>query len=61
MCGVLSDPGRDLRVLATIREALDLDGEWVHQLERLPTVPPTATASAADSLAAQLFLTRDQL
>ncbi|THD60573.1 winged helix-turn-helix domain-containing protein [Phenylobacterium sp.] len=51
----------DLTLLATSREALRADGEWVHRLSPLALPPETANSTAADALAfpaVQLFVAR---
>jgi predicted ATPase/DNA-binding winged helix-turn-helix (wHTH) protein len=51
----------EVRVLATSREALRVEGEWVHRLEPLAQPDEDATPSAAEALrfpAVQLFVQR---
>jgi predicted ATPase len=60
LCESLLTGTRDVRLLATSREALRIPGEWIHRLAPLRT-PPADAATAAEAMAypsVQLFIER---
>ena len=60
LCELLLTGTKDVRLLATSREALRIPGEWIHRLAALRT-PPAYTMTAAEAMAypaVQLFVER---
>jgi predicted ATPase/DNA-binding winged helix-turn-helix (wHTH) protein len=60
LCETLLAGTKDVRLLATSREALRIPGEWIHRLAPLRT-PPADTTTAAEAIlypAVQLFVER---
>jgi predicted ATPase/DNA-binding winged helix-turn-helix (wHTH) protein len=60
LCELLLTGTKDVRLLATSREALQIPSEWIHRLAPLRT-PPADTTTAAEAIvypAVQLFVER---
>lgn len=61
LCAALLTGTKDVRILATSREALRIPGEWIHRLAPLRAPPENEATTAAEAMnypAVQLFVER---